>query len=120
MKRTTIVPISKKRRAALPERKAVRAAALERDGGCRFWAHAIDLPRDIRDALPLACEGDYEANEIIRHSQWKAGWLVLENIVILCARHHRFVTENSDIACMCGLQKKSWERPDLLSPGEGE
>lgn len=118
MKRTTIVPISKKRRAALPERAKVRQVVLERDGyECQFWTKA---PVDAMDwpNVPFACDrSQLDVHEIIPRSAWKDGWLVPENCVCLCRRHHEFVTDNPDLAHSIGLHGYSWERPD--NPGEG-
>lgn len=117
MKRTTIVPISKKRKAALPERKAVREAVLERDGyECQFWAHAREQLSGITDPdIPLACGGQLEVHEVIPRSAWAAGWLVPANCKTLCSRHHQWVTEHPTLAHEIGLHGFSHERP---SPGE--
>ena len=112
-------PMSKKRRAEIPARRLIVEQALQRDGGCTFQrardayraATGLDISQRALRALPDACGGRLEVNEIIRRSQWAAGYLVLDNTITLCSDHHRFVTEWPDDAHVLGLQRKSYERP---------
>lgn len=121
MKRSPISPMSAKRRAALPERAAVKQAAHERDAwACQFWAfydraeyENTTEPDTLRrlHAAPVACGGQLEAHEIIPRDAWAAGWLVLDNVVSLCSVHHSFVTNSPNAGAAIGLHGYSWERP---------
>ena len=114
-------PMSAKRRAALPERAAVKQAAHERDAWlCQFWPYYDRAEQSVRrdggefslPAVPLACVQGLEAHEIIPRSAWSDGWLCLGNIASLCPRHHQWVTEHPDAAHAIGLHAYSWsERP---------
>lgn len=111
-------PMSAKRRAALPERAAVKQAAHERDAWlCQFWNFYDRAAQDDHGlphmaALPLACGGNLEAHEIIPRSAWSDGWLCLANISSLCSRHHQWVTDHPAAAASFGLHAYSWsERP---------
>lgn len=110
-------PMSAKRRAALPERAAVKQAAHERDAWlCQFWPYydraELALASDPHfPAMPLACVQGLEAHEIIPRSAWSDGWLCLGNIASLCPRHHQWVTEHPGAAHLIGLHGFSWERP---------
>ena len=119
MKRSSMSPMSAKRRAALPERAAVKQAAHERDAWrCQFWSFYDRARLDDHDlphmhALPLACGGDLECHEIIPRSAWAAGWLVLENCVSICHRHHTWIGDHPADAHAFGLHGFSYERPDV-------
>lgn len=119
MKRSPMSPMSAKRRAALPERAAVKQAAHERDAWlCQFWSfydRADSTERLPMPALPLACGGQLECHEIIPRSAWADGWLVLENCVTLCSRHHLWVTDHPGAAHVIGLHRFSWDRPEVAS-----
>lgn len=122
MKRSPMSPMSAKRRAALPERAAVKQAAHERDAWlCQFWPYYDRAAQDDHGlphmaALPLACGGQLEAHEIIPRDAWAAGWLVLENIVSLCSVHHSFVTNSPNAGAAIGLHGYSWSpRPEVAS-----
>jgi hypothetical protein len=76
--RARLKPMSVKRRRDLVKRKAVREFVLGRDGGCV-----------ARDKLPqIACSGVLDVHELVRRSQWRAGWLVADNAIVLCRAHH--------------------------------
>lgn len=109
--------MSAKRRAALPERAAVKQAAHERDGWrCQFWPFYDRADNELRPpmpALPLACGGDLECHEIIPRSAWPAGWLVLANTVSCCSRHHAWIGDHPEAAHAIGLHGYSHERPDV-------
>lgn len=110
--------MSAKRRAALPDRAAVKQAAHERDAWlCQFWPY-YDRADDSSalppmPALPLACGGVLECHEIIPRSVWPDGWLVLDNTASLCSRHHAWVTDHPAAARAFGLHGYSHERPDV-------
>ena len=107
-------PISNKRRALLPQRAAVKQAAHDRDGWrCQFW-HRMNLTLHA-SAAPLACSYGLEAHEIIPRSAWRDGWLVLDNIITLCPRHHAWVGDHPEKAHAAGLHGFSYERPEDAS-----
>jgi 5-methylcytosine-specific restriction endonuclease McrA len=94
-------PMSKRRRRELRQRAQVRVEVLERDGGCV-----------ARDRLPqVSCSGgDLDVHELVRRSQWRAGWLYASNAVAICRNHHRLVTERPELGHSVGLVVWSWER----------
>lgn len=106
MRRSRLRSVSLKRRRDLRVRAAVQVEVLERDGGCRG-----------RGVLPtVGCAGRLEFHELVRRSQWPAGWLVPSNVVLLCSAHHRFVTLNPEAGHDVDLVRWSWEpRPEAMS-----
>ena len=93
--------VSARRKAEKPVRDAVRAAVLERDGGCV----AANL-------LPLvACRLPLDVHEVIPRSAWSHGYLVESNAVALCRAHHDYVGTHQSEAHALGLHGYSWERP---------
>lgn len=106
-----------RRRAAV--RARVVAEVSERDGGCRFeeflLATATDVLHDVvfssRHRPPKRCGGRLDRHELIPRSAWPAGELVASNIVVLCRRHHSWVSDNPMLAHVLGLHGFSWERP---------
>jgi hypothetical protein len=93
--------MSARRRAEIPERTAVVLAALERD---RYRCQAPPLVPEIR------CAGPLDPHEIIPRSAWHAGYLRLDNVMILCRAHHDWVGDHPDLAHRAGLHGFSWER----------
>lgn len=88
--------VSKKRRREAKQRAHVRGQALSRDRGCV-----------AKGLLPeIECGGRLEVNEIIRRSQWAAGYLDVDNTVTLCSEHHRYVTEHPVHAETLGLYRR--------------
>ena len=93
---------SKKRRAENAERAAVREACFMRD---QYRCQA-------RGVLAGECSPGLECNEIIRRGQWRAGYLILDNTVTLCPRHHQWVTEHpAEAESFPQFYKRGHERP---------
>jgi 5-methylcytosine-specific restriction endonuclease McrA len=97
---TRLRPMSKRRRRELRQRAQVRVEVLERDGGCV-----------ARDRLPqVSCSGgDLDVHELVRRSQWRAGWLYASNCVAICRRHHDYVGLHPEHAHAVGLVRWSYE-----------
>lgn len=91
--------ISKKRRREAKDRAAIRQAVFERDQQCM-----------ARGVLDLDCWGVADCHEVIRRGQWGAGYLVLDNCLTLCRRHHEWVGLHPHEAVELGLAKWSWQR----------
>lgn len=114
---------SEKALAKLPERARVVDEAFDRDRGqCR----AVILVRehlmgrspatpDVDEVMlalrAISCRGRLDPHEIIPRSAWAAGELVVENVVMICRRHHDWVGDFPDAAHAVGLHGYSWERP---------
>jgi hypothetical protein len=88
--------------AALPKRARVVEAAWKRDGG---QCQAKHLVEDVR------CGGPLDPHEIIPRSAWRAGVHELDNVLIVCRAHHRWIDNHPHAAHELGLHKFSWERP---------
>lgn len=97
-----LAPIGKRRRSELAERKALRERVIARDGGCR-----------AQGLIEHTCAGRAEVHELIRRSQWKAGWLVDANCVALCSVAHRVVTTEPALAFEVGLALHGWQRGEV-------
>lgn len=100
-------PMSDRRRAELPDRHAVVEQAMERDRR-QCQAKVRGIVTEVR------CWGPLDPHEIIPKSAWRAGWLVLDNIIILCRAHHDWTEEHrgkDGPAHRVGLHGFSWERP---------
>ena len=96
MRRTRLNPESTKHRRDRALRRSVVEQAWDRDQHCQFpGCHEI---RDL------------EAHEIIPRSAWAKGYLVLDNVAMLCRPHHQRVTDNPAEAHALGLHRFSWER----------
>ena len=92
--RKPLPPVSPRRKAERPQRDAVRAAVLERDGGCQA-AHLFDTP----------CVAPFDTHEVVRRSAWSGGYLVEPNCILLCRRHHEVATVNPLLAERLGLSR---------------
>ena len=79
MKRSRINPVSKKRRDAIPQRKALRDEQLRRQPQCQ--AGLIDCRCTATDV-----------HEIINRSQRSTSWLEPEYFLSLCRPCHHWVT----------------------------
>lgn len=92
---------SEKTLAKLPERARVIDAAWDRDGGrCR-----------ARDLVPqIVCGGRLDPHERIPRSCWPGGELVLDNVMLICRRHHEWVDVHPSDAHVLGLHGYSHER----------
>lgn len=98
---TRVAQRSAKSIALAPERAAVVQAARDRDGN---RCQAEDLVREVR------CGGPLDAHEIVPRSAWSRGYLDVDNVVIVCRRHHTWIDNNPEAAHTVGLHKMSWER----------
>lgn len=92
---------SAKHKAEAQQRRAVVSAAFARDGR-RCVA---------KDIAPGWCDGPLDPHEVIPRSAWRAGYLVLDNVVIVCRAHHDWIGENPDAAHAAGLHGYSWQVP---------
>lgn len=98
---------SKKREEEAAERAIVRAHAYARDGWrCRMAGMGEFFPADVGP-----CRGPLDAHEVIPRSAWRAGYLVLDNVVSVCRAHHDWIGEHPALAHDLGLHGYSWERP---------
>lgn len=80
-----ILPVSKKRRREMRERRKTLAVVFERDGGC------VMRPGGSHYAPQApACGGFYDGHEPLRRSQG-GDPLDPDQVVTLCRRHHDFV-----------------------------
>jgi hypothetical protein len=83
--------ISDKRAAELRESRAVKAAVLERDGGC-VGAELVPY---------LRCWGRLDPHHVLRRS--RGGKDTEENMVTLCRAHHGYAHEHPLEAKQLGL-----------------
>lgn len=111
---------SAKHKAERPTRQQVVAAAIARDRNeCQYHRHLaaylehlledISIPT-LRPPSPR-CSGPLDPHEVIPRDAWRAGYLVLDNVVMLCRHHHEWVTVNPTEAHKLKLHGYSWERP---------
>jgi hypothetical protein len=97
--RTPLPRMSKRRRGELRVRAVVREEVLGRDGGCV-----------ARDRLPqVDCGGPLDVHELVRRSQWRAGWLVPDNAIVLCRAHHMWCHDHPLEARNLGLLRLAHE-----------
>lgn len=87
--------------AQLPERARVVNAAWDRDRG---QCQAEHLVPDVR------CCAVLDPHEIIPRSAWAAGVLEVDNVMIVCRNHHRWIDAHPHAAHSLGLHGYSWER----------
>lgn len=65
-----------------------------------------------KDKVPeVHCNGPLDVHEIIPRSAWRAGYLVIDNCILICRAHHDWVGDYPDEAHERGLHGYSWERP---------
>lgn len=83
-------------------RREVVDAARDRDKNRCQAEHLVD---EIR------CGGPLDPHEIIPRSAWPAGDLDLDNVTIVCRRHHDWIDDHPAGAHELGLHRFSWERP---------
>lgn len=94
---------SDRRASEREERALVAGEALVRDRRtCQAAAKVPDVD----------CWGPLDPHEIIPRSAWAAGYLVLDNVIMVCRGHHRWIDRHPDAAHAVGLHGYSWERPD--------
>lgn len=96
---------SYKRNKERPTREALIAAVHERDRTCQAFA--------AHDLVGVKCGGRLEVHEIIPRSQWAAGYLVIENTVLLCHNFHAWVTDHPQGAHALGFRRWSYERDEV-------
>lgn len=97
---------SAKRKAERPARARVRREVHERDGGCVA----------ARFGLTGQCAGPLDVNELVRRGRWRAGYLVADNCVVLCRRHHDWVTTHVLEARALGLDLHAPPPRGVLRP----
>lgn len=91
---------STRRRSERPTRRKVVAQALARDGGCV-----------ARDLVPwITCWGPLDPDERCPRSVYPGGELDIDNVQMLCRRHHDWKTEHRIEAEAIGLYQSSWDR----------
>jgi hypothetical protein len=118
MKRSPLRPVSPKRRANLTVRAEIRAQVLERDDYlCQFWTRAKSLDLMNLPHVPIACGGPLDVHEIIPRSAWADGYLVVDNCIAVCRRHHDWIGDYPELAAEHNLHGYSWDRP-ALTDGE--
>ena len=96
MKRSRLNRMSKKRRSEIPQRRAVVAAVLDRDGHeCQAKALIPDVkcwgPLDCHELIPRGCGGDY---------------LDPSNCKAICRGHHSHITDHPAEAYELGLLRR--------------
>ena len=94
--------VSSRRKREKPQRDAVRAAVLERDG---YECQAAGL------VLHVACWGPLDVHEPIPRSAWPGVHLLPDRATSICRGHHCWVDANPAEAHALGLHGYSWERP---------
>lgn len=92
--------VSAKRFAERPSRQAVVEQVFARDRTCQA---AGKVPG-------VACRGPLDPHEIIPRSAWGQGYLVAENVIVVCRAHHDWIDDNPKLAHEVGLHGYSWER----------
>jgi 5-methylcytosine-specific restriction endonuclease McrA len=98
--RRRISQMSDRAIAKLPARAAVVDAAWDRDQG-RCQATRV---------THVKCGGALEVHEIIPRSAWAGGELCLDNVILVCREHHRWIGSHPMAAHAAGLHGYSWER----------
>lgn len=109
--------------AKLPERARVVDEVWDRDRGqCRaaqiitaYTMGRFIMPIEMAAAAAMQlvpCAGRLDPHEIIPRSAWPGGELVVDNVVLICRNHHRWVGDHPSMAHAVGLHGFSWERPD--------
>lgn len=103
-----LAPMSKKRRAALPQREQVRNAVTAR--GCQGPLMGAPLP----------CAGPLDPHEPRGGSERNLTWLDVEQVICLCRRHHDWVHAHPRAAYALGLLIKSGpaRQPTYTRTGE--
>ena len=95
MRRTRLNPVSAKRRAEAPDRTAVIAAVVARDGA-RCKAELL-VPA-------IRCWGPLDADEYDQRGVRPGGHLDPTNVQLLCRAHHTWKTDNPVPAAKVGLR----------------
>lgn len=106
-RRSPIAQASAKRLSQQERRTEVIAEVHARDKVCQ--GGALVALAQIPHGGPL------DVHELIARSQWAAGFLEPANCILLCRKHHDFVTTHAYSAHALGLRLWSWER-DRVSP----
>ncbi len=99
-RRARLSQVSLRRAAQARERRAVVDEALRR---ANFVCEAEKVWPEIR------CHGGLDAHERVQRSLRPGGELDLDNVVVLCASHHRAVHDHVALAHRRGLLRRSWE-----------
>lgn len=94
----------------------MRSPKRERDAETRRALVQRVLDRDMRSCqagsivVEVSCGGPLDVHEIVPRSAWAGGYLVEENCITVCRRHHDWIGDNPAQAHAYGLHAFSWER----------
>ena len=87
-----VAPMSAKRRQQAEEFSGVREAAFERDGWrCQFVRIVVEAGETV-PVRAMVCDGELHPHHVWRQGQ--GGPDSIDNIVSLCAFHHRYVHDH--------------------------
>lgn len=100
LQRTPLSPMSKRRRGESQERRDVLDRIRRRD---RNRCRATDLLRTAGLAGWEVCDGPLDGHEIVPRSRWRDGYLVDENVILVCRRHHDWIHAHPVTARTLGL-----------------
>lgn len=103
--RSRLAPVSKKRRAAMPDRERVRLAVIDRDRGCVVAAMGVP---EAGPCGQRAGRAMLEVHEVIPRGRG-GDWLDVDNCIALCPAHHDWVTNNPASAAEYGLVRSGAE-----------
>lgn len=110
MKRSRPRRVSARRRDEFAVRAEVSALARARDarrGGCQ--ASALSLRHVAAVQCSTEVMHELDTHEVIPRSAWAGGWLALDNVLMVCRAHHRWIDEHPAEARALGLHAESWE-----------
>jgi len=103
LKRSSLKPVSDKRKAVNAQRKE---AMLTHFGKRELWKC------QMRDIIGTPCFGDVNGHEILsraRSGQSDANLLDVSGIILACNHHNSWIEDNPKKAHELGLTKHSWE-----------
>lgn len=106
-------PVSERRRDERATREEVVAYVTARDDGkCQAGPiHAL-VPG-------VRCGGRLDPHERIPRSAWAKGYLVADNVLLVCEHAHRWIDHHPHGAHALGFHGFSWERPATYVIGVG-
>lgn len=93
--------MSTKKRGEIELRKAVLVAVRERDRGC--CARRVLLHRFPAEIPWHLCGGALDGHEIIPRSEWRDGYLDVDNVLLVCRVHHDWIHNHTTTARTLGL-----------------
>lgn len=107
VRHTPIAPVSAKRRAEGPARRAAVAAAAERDG---YTCQAAPLVASV-DPKNADCWGPLVGHEPLKRSQG-GNPNDVDDVLTVCVWHNQWVELEPALAKRVGLTVSPWERND--------